>query len=231
MCEIEVNPMSAVCNNSSSYFDGSIDITEIKKQTLDFNAEFNTSTDDLKLMIVLKPVEPIRLDNLTHIQVASIMGKFKMQYGYRYLNWCLQLVQLLISFSFFIMFVNSYKYYKAYLTDIRFDNACITQRFRDIDARRLDEKRTLLPLKNFEQDELHYPLDMHVSAYQKPNFLIKMYAKVGLMVLSLLLLLFDWILTDFLSIFKVSRLSQSRNTHFNVIRLFVHYCVCRNTLW
>lgn len=206
ICKIKVNPMSKVCNNSSFFMVSTVEITEIKNQTLDFNAEFNTSTDDLKLIKVLKPVEPIRLDNLTHIQVMSIMSHFKMLYFSRYLNWCLELVRVLISFSFFIMFVNSFKYYKAYLTDISFDNACITQRFRDIDARRLGEKRTLLPLKNFETYELHYPLDIHVSAYQKPNFLIKMYAKVGLMGLSLLLLLFDLILTDFLLIFKVSRL-------------------------
>lgn len=200
-CKIESNPMDVVCQNADSYLNGSS--VEIKKQQLDFNVEFNTSTEDLKLVKNLRPVEPIRLDNLTHIQIMSIQSQFSMQYFVRYLNWCVQLLRVLISFSFIVTTLNSYKYYKAYLSDIRFDNACITQRFRAIDTRRLGKKRTLLPLKGFELYDLHYPLDMFISAYQKPNFLIKVYAKLGLLLLSILLLVADWLQTDFLLIFKV----------------------------
>ncbi|XP_062617495.1 E3 ubiquitin-protein ligase DCST1-like [Saccostrea cucullata] len=96
-----------------------------------------------------------------------------------------------MAFTFIVVIVSSYKYNKKYLTDYKFDNNYISKYFRHIDARRhYQNKRTLLPLKNFEKDRMIYPDALKMMRGEKrklskDTFLILMRALIsGLIVMS-----------------------------------------------
>jgi hypothetical protein len=76
---------------------------------------------------------------------------------------------MITQYSFTFVLLNSLKYHANYVRDITFDNHCITQYFRHVDARRYRSgKRTLLPLKKYEEQTLSQPFQLFVSAYQSP---------------------------------------------------------------
>ncbi|XP_061194944.1 E3 ubiquitin-protein ligase DCST1-like [Saccostrea echinata] len=106
-------------------------------------------------------------------------------------------LQRFMAFTFIVVIVSSYKYNKNYLTDFKFDNNYISSYFRHIDARRhYQNKRTLLPLKNFEKDSMIYPDTLKLMKGEKKKlstgtFLILMRAFISGMIVMSANLLYD----------------------------------------
>ncbi|KAK3612453.1 hypothetical protein CHS0354_032066 [Potamilus streckersoni] len=64
--------------------------------------------------------------------------------------------------------IQAYKYNKKYLTDFRYDNCYVTTYFRQIDARRLmQKKKTLLPLKKTEETECISPYSLKMMKVER----------------------------------------------------------------
>jgi hypothetical protein len=123
--------MAKVCQNSESYLNGSThQIAQIQAQQASFNHSFSSISPDLDLVKQIKALEPIRFDNLTRIQLEKIAAEFAMMSFARTLALVGQVVPLLISYSFLLIFVNTFKYYSCYMRDVRFDNECVTVGFR-----------------------------------------------------------------------------------------------------
>ncbi|KAM6309486.1 E3 ubiquitin-protein ligase DCST1 [Podargus strigoides] len=78
--------------------------------------------------------------------------------------------RLVLSFSFLLVFISAFSYTKRYCQDICFDNIYITTYFRQIDARRRQQKkRTLLPLQRAEVSAIIFPCRL---ALQPPEMRI-----------------------------------------------------------
>ncbi|XP_016893533.1 E3 ubiquitin-protein ligase DCST1 isoform X2 [Cynoglossus semilaevis] len=82
----------------------------------------------------------------------------------------LDLLQLLLSFTFISIFSRAVSYDREYRKDIRFDNVYVTTHFRQIDARRKREgKRCVLPLRRPEKKKLIDPrrLRIHLDEFRE----------------------------------------------------------------
>lgn len=111
--------------------------------------------------------------------------------------------RIMSNYGFSFVFVNSFKYNFKYLRDVAFDNECLTEYFRHIDARRyLLSKRTVLPLKKFEQKMFKYPFQLFISAYQRPTIRLNLAIQSSLVVTFVISILIDYVLYDFLNIIK-----------------------------
>ena len=73
-----------------------------------------------------------------------------------------QALALLTKWGFAFIFISSYRYYHAYMTNIAHDNHTITQYFRHVDARRLraNKRRIVLPIRYHERRTLAYPFQL-----------------------------------------------------------------------
>jgi len=150
----------------------------------------------------LEPIEPISLENLTKIRTDTLYYTNKFHQYVANFTLLLELLHTLVAFSSILVFINTYKYYTSYTSDIKFDNFFISKQFRQIDTRRFScNKRFILPLRNFETIDLSYPFDLYVSAYQKPNIKINLILHVCLLIIMIILLFVDFLLSDFLELF------------------------------
>ena len=174
--------------------------TQLNRIGLD--AKFNTHNIDLNLTPPRLHIEnPMPLSNLIGIQlsVQKLEAKFKVYTDY--VSRLLELLQLMLKYSSCLVFANSYRYFSAYVTDIGFDNHCLTQYFRHIDQRRLRQaKRTLLPLKEFEKLNHNYPLQLFVSSYQKPNLKLNVLFHLGLFCVVFIFAAVSYVTEDFLTL-------------------------------
>lgn len=187
------------CNDNVSYsYENNLEALN-----LDFENNFDP-TVNVSLNFAPIDFEATSLENLTKIQIDTLMIQATVTSYISQFELILQIIQVLVNFSYILAFVNSYKFYSKYVSNISFDNFCVCQHFRSIDSRRLDEsKRTLLPLKNFETKELNYPFELFVSAYQKANVKIMINVHLIMFLMVLVMLLINWILADFLGLLKV----------------------------
>ncbi|XP_035529107.1 E3 ubiquitin-protein ligase DCST1 [Morone saxatilis] len=75
----------------------------------------------------------------------------------------LNVMQLLLSFTFITIFTQAFGYLRQYRHDVRFDNIYITTYFRQIDARRRKMgKHCLLPLKQSEKKKFINPWSLKI---------------------------------------------------------------------
>ncbi|XP_048751496.2 E3 ubiquitin-protein ligase DCST1-like [Ostrea edulis] len=114
-----------------------------------------------------------------------------------WVEFLMTLLQRVLAFTFVLVLISAYKYNKKYLTDFQFDNIYISKYFRHVDARRhYQKKRTLLPLKKFESDNMIYPNTMKLMKAEKKKlskgtFMIVMRGLVTAMIVMSAKLLYD----------------------------------------
>ncbi|XP_030606486.1 E3 ubiquitin-protein ligase DCST1 [Archocentrus centrarchus] len=124
----------------------------------------------------------------------------------------LDILQLLLSFTFIIIFTQAFGYLRHYRRDIFFDNVYITSYFREIDARRQKAgKRFLLPLKKSEKKKLIDPRSLKMYPGEVTQVISGVFQVLMVSLLSVVLLTVDFSLFHVLDI-----ISRHTFTQFNV---------------
>jgi len=167
------------------------------------------SPTDIQIEVKMKkPAFNISVKNgFLSFRLIMLRVKEDLRASLRSIKNSIKIFKILANFSFMFVFINSYKYFSSYLKKFNFDNFCITQYFRHIDARRYRaQKRTLLPLKKSEMTKLSYPFQFFVAAYQKAFVKFNIATHVFLIILIILSLLIDFLLDDFLTILQKNAL-------------------------
>ncbi|XP_049902864.1 E3 ubiquitin-protein ligase DCST1 [Epinephelus moara] len=127
----------------------------------------------------------------------------------------LNVLQLLLSFTFITIFTQAFGYLRQYRRDVRFDNAYITTYFRQIDARRRKAgKRHLLPLSQSEKKKLIDPWSPKIHSEELQQVTSGVFQVLSVTLLSVVLLTID------LSLFHVlDVISRHTFTQFNLTSL------------
>ncbi|XP_072249480.1 E3 ubiquitin-protein ligase DCST1 [Leuresthes tenuis] len=124
----------------------------------------------------------------------------------------LNVLQLLLSFTFISIFTQAFNYLRCYRRDICFDNVYITSYFRQIDARRRRAgKRFLLPLKHKEKNKFINPWSPRVHPEELKQVMAGVFQVLSVSLLSFILLTVDFALFHVLDI-----VSRHTVTHFNL---------------
>ncbi|XP_072050299.1 E3 ubiquitin-protein ligase DCST1-like [Amphiura filiformis] len=113
---------------------------------------FESFQENFKVSLKWKVTQLKGLLNRT--SVAELQGAVLHEFHVRkqILDVFLSIAKGLVSFTFVLVFKSAHSYNSNYLRDMKFDNVYMTSYFRKIDARRkLQGKRTVLPLKKFEE--------------------------------------------------------------------------------
>uniref|UniRef100_A0A8C8RHV0 DC-STAMP domain containing 1 n=1 Tax=Pelusios castaneus TaxID=367368 RepID=A0A8C8RHV0_9SAUR len=88
------------------------------------------------------------------------------------LGQAISVLRVLLSCTFLFIFISAFSYTNHYNHDIRFDNLYVTTYFRQIDARRRQQKRTLLPLRRAEVSGVIFPCRLAIQATELKNILL-----------------------------------------------------------
>ncbi|XP_070690872.1 E3 ubiquitin-protein ligase DCST1 [Pempheris klunzingeri] len=124
----------------------------------------------------------------------------------------LDVLQLLLSFTFITIFTQAFGYLRQYRRDVRFDNAYITTYFRQIDARRRRAgKRCVLPLKQAEKKKLIDPWSPKMHPEELRQATSGVFQVLSVSLLSVVLLTVDFSLFHVLDI-----VSRHTVTQFNL---------------
>uniref|UniRef100_A0A8C4FAQ7 Dendritic cell-specific transmembrane protein-like domain-containing protein n=2 Tax=Dicentrarchus labrax TaxID=13489 RepID=A0A8C4FAQ7_DICLA len=126
----------------------------------------------------------------------------------------LNIMQLLLSFTFITIFTQAFSYLRKYRQDVRFDNIYITTYFRQIDARRRRAgKRCLLPLKQSEEKKFINPWSLKIHPEELKQVTSGVFQVLSAFLLSVILLSVDFSLFHVLDI-----VSRHTFTQFNLTR-------------
>ena len=108
--------------------------------------------------------------------------------------------RIFCSYCFCFIFWNCLRYQSKYLSDIKFDNLCITPYFEKINFKRVRKfrKRSMLPLSKFEKKNFFYPFQFFISGYQKPFIKINIAIQIGVIFILVFSLAIDYFIFDFL---------------------------------
>ncbi|KAM9353586.1 E3 ubiquitin-protein ligase DCST1 [Symphorus nematophorus] len=140
----------------------------------------------------------------------AIQGSFKKLTTN--LKQLLNVLQLLLSFTFITIFIQAFGYLRQYRRDIRFDNVYITTYFRQIDARRRRAgKRCLLPLKQPEKKKFIDPWSPKIHPKELKQVTSGVFQLLSVSLLSIVLLTVDFSLFHVLDI-----VSRHTVTEFNL---------------
>ncbi|XP_054476889.1 E3 ubiquitin-protein ligase DCST1 [Anoplopoma fimbria] len=124
----------------------------------------------------------------------------------------LNVLQLLLSFTFITIFTQGFGYLRQYSSDVRFDNVYITTYFRQIDARRRRAgKSFLLPLKQSEKKKFIAPWSPRIHPEELKEVTSGVFQVLSVSLLSVLLLTVDFSLFHVLDV-----VSRHTFTQFNM---------------
>uniref|UniRef100_H3CL05 DC-STAMP domain containing 1 n=1 Tax=Tetraodon nigroviridis TaxID=99883 RepID=H3CL05_TETNG len=124
----------------------------------------------------------------------------------------LSVLQLLLSFTFISIFIQSFSYLRLYRSDVRFDNIYVTAHFRRIDARRKSAGRCgLLPLRRPEKKKI---IDLHSPKIHAEE--LQQVTSGVLQVLSIFLLSGSLLTVDFALVRVLDIVSRHSFTHYNL---------------
>ncbi|XP_022617267.1 DC-STAMP domain-containing protein 1 [Seriola dumerili] len=142
----------------------------------------------------------------------SVRGSFlKLK---RTMEQLLDILQLLMSFTFLSIFTQAFGYLSQYRRDIRFDNVYITSYFRQIDAhRRRVREPCLLPLKQSEGKKLIDPWSPKILPEEFKEVMSGVFQVLAISLLCVVLLTVDF------SVFHVLDIVNRHSvTQFNLTR-------------
>ncbi|CAJ1061252.1 E3 ubiquitin-protein ligase DCST1 [Xyrichtys novacula] len=119
----------------------------------------------------------------------------------RMMEQLLEVLQLLLSFSFITIITQAFSYLRQYRRDVCFDNFYITTYFRQIDTRRMRAgKRHLLPLNQSEKKKLVDPWSPRLHPEELRQMTSGVFQVFSVALLSLVLLSIDFSLHHVLDI-------------------------------
>ncbi|XP_012712131.2 E3 ubiquitin-protein ligase DCST1 [Fundulus heteroclitus] len=124
----------------------------------------------------------------------------------------MNVLQLLLSFTFITVFIQAFQYLCSYRRNIMFDNLYITSYFRRIDDRRRRAgKRFLLPLRKSERKAFIAPTSLKIFPQELKQVTPGAFQVLSILLLSVVLLAVDSALVRVLDI-----ISRHTFTQFNV---------------
>ncbi|XP_037532435.1 E3 ubiquitin-protein ligase DCST1 [Nematolebias whitei] len=124
----------------------------------------------------------------------------------------LDILQMILSFTFITVFIQGFSYLRCFQRDICFDNVYITTYFRKIDARRRRAgKRFLLPLKKPERNKFIHPWSPKIYAAELKQMTADVFQALSVALVCVVLLTVDFALFRVLDI-----ISRHTFTQFNV---------------
>ncbi|XP_024114110.1 E3 ubiquitin-protein ligase DCST1 isoform X1 [Oryzias melastigma] len=125
----------------------------------------------------------------------------------------MNVLQMLLSFTFISIFIQAFEYIRCYRSDICFDNVYITSYFRLVDARRRKAgKHFLLPLKKTEKNKFIDPWSPRIHQEELRQVMAGAFHVVSLALLVFILLSFDFAIFHVMDI-----VSRHTVTQFNLI--------------
>ncbi|XP_042345922.1 E3 ubiquitin-protein ligase DCST1 [Plectropomus leopardus] len=124
----------------------------------------------------------------------------------------LNVLQLLLSFTFITIFTQAFGYLRQYRRDVRFDNVYITTYFRQIDSRRKQVgKRCLLPLEKSEKKNFIDPWSPKIHPIELQEVTSGVFQVLSVFLLSVVLMTVDFSLFHVLDV-----ISRHTFTQFNL---------------
>ncbi|XP_078666765.1 E3 ubiquitin-protein ligase DCST1-like isoform X2 [Branchiostoma floridae x Branchiostoma belcheri] len=112
-------------------------------------------------------------------------------------------INKIFAFLFVLTLLSAHTYQRKFCTKFDFDNLYITGYFRRIDARRRRAgKRTLLPLKKAEENEIIYPTKMKLMSHEKAKLTKGLILVFGQVVFALVVFFLDYLLFESLDIIR-----------------------------
>ncbi|XP_058504243.1 E3 ubiquitin-protein ligase DCST1 isoform X1 [Solea solea] len=121
----------------------------------------------------------------------------------------LDVLQLLLSFTFITIFTRAFSYVRYYRKDIRFDNVYVTKYFRLIDARRKKAgKRCVLPLTRSGKKKLIEPRSLRIHPDEFKEVVSGVLQLLSVSLLGVVLLIIDFSLVHTLDIVSRHTISQ-----------------------
>ncbi|XP_069392842.1 E3 ubiquitin-protein ligase DCST1 isoform X2 [Paralichthys olivaceus] len=124
----------------------------------------------------------------------------------------LDVMQLLLSFTFISVFIKAFRYLRQYRRDVHFDNVYITTYFRQIDTRRRRAgKCFLLPLRKSEKKKFIDPLSLRIHPDEFQEVMSGVFQLLSVSLLCVVLLTVDFSVVHALDI-----VSRHTSTQFNL---------------
>ncbi|XP_042199369.1 E3 ubiquitin-protein ligase DCST1 [Callorhinchus milii] len=119
------------------------------------------------------------------------------------LNSIVDIITLILSCTFAILFISAFLYTRNYNNDIRFDNVYISKYFRQIDSRRKAMNRKhLLPFKKAERPNVIFPWQRKVHSAEMRSLVLGLLQCVPQIILVIVLFVLDWLLYTMLDIIQ-----------------------------
>ena len=118
-------------------------------------------------------------------------------------NEVVDIIKRVAAFFFIYVFVTAFKYHYKYLEDIQFDNKYVTMYFRKIDARRRKRgRKTLMPLKRMERNELIDTFYIGFTKTEKQILLRTSAILVAELLSVFMIFIIDWMFASFLDLLR-----------------------------
>ncbi|MED6289053.1 hypothetical protein CHARACLAT_032385, partial [Characodon lateralis] len=176
------------------------------------NVSVNQLSREFSTEVVLQQEEQSVLDGVLLNQTFTQVIKESFLNLTRTMGQVMNILQLLLSFTFITVFIQAFQYLCSYRRNISFDNVYITSYFRRIDDRRRRAgRRFLLPLRKSEKNKFIAPLSLKIYPEE-----LKQVLSGGFQVLSILLLTIVLLTVDFALVHVLDIISRHTFTQFNV---------------
>ncbi|XP_078579647.1 E3 ubiquitin-protein ligase DCST1-like isoform X2 [Branchiostoma floridae x Branchiostoma japonicum] len=181
-------------DNVDSGFGKSYDSSDASVKELDkhFDVEMEYQIISRPKNLNLKTAEDVGL---------AIDQEFRQRMAvFRFLS---SAINKIFAFLFVLTILAAHTYQRKFCTKFDFDNLYITGYFRWIDARRRRAgKRTLLPLKKAEENEIIYPTRMKLMSHEKAKLTKGIILVLGQTVFALVVFFLDYLLFESLDIIR-----------------------------
>ncbi|XP_038058618.1 E3 ubiquitin-protein ligase DCST1-like [Patiria miniata] len=113
------------------------------------------------------------------------------------------LAKIFLSFTFILVFKSASNYSSQYLTNISFDNVYLTAYFRKLDARRRKQKkRTLLPQKKMESNDIIEAARWKLRRQEKKNMAVGSIRLLMQVIVTVVLMFFDSLFYNLLDLIR-----------------------------
>ncbi|XP_037067964.1 protein sneaky-like [Pollicipes pollicipes] len=137
------------------------------------------------------------------IQDASVNIRHEIARKKTLFNEIVDIIKRVAAFFFVYVFVTAFRYHYKYLENIQYDNKYVTMYFRKIDARRRKKgRKTLMPLKRLERNELVDVFYIGFTRTEKQILLRTSAILVAELLSVTMVFVIDWMFASFLDLLK-----------------------------
>ncbi|XP_022088476.1 DC-STAMP domain-containing protein 1-like [Acanthaster planci] len=141
--------------------------------------------------------------NGTSITEVRARMAYEMRVRKQWFEAITALAKIFLSFMFILVFKSASNYSSKYLTNVSFDNVYLTAYFRKIDARRRKQnKRTLLPQKKSESNDIIEAARWKLRREEKKSMVVGTVRLLMQVIVSVILVFFDSLFYNMLDLIR-----------------------------